>query len=243
VIIVFMLIAATSFALHFRAWRRPHAYLESKEFVAYVSILTAAVVIIALGTWSLGAGIETRLREAVFTGVAMITGTGYATVDWTVWGPGLLVALLLFMFFGGMAGSTTGGVKTYRLGILYKTVRSSLRRIVYPRVVSVQRFEGKAVEPRIVHGVMAFFVLYVGLFVSGSVLLGFFEPSLDVLTIGSAAASAISNVGPALGELGPTATYGVLGADSKLILSLLMVVGRLEIYPVVILVTHRWWRH
>lgn len=243
VIIVFMVIAGTSFALHFRAWRRPRAYLENKEFVGYTSIILVAVVVIALGTWSLGTGVEARLREVAFTGVTMITGTGYATVDWTVWRSGLLVALLVFMFCGGMAGSTAGGLKTYRLGVLYKTVRSSLQRIVYPRVVSVQRFEGKAVDLRIVHGVMAFFVLYVGIFAAGTVLLGFFEPSFDVLTVGSAAASAISNVGPALGDLGPAATYAGLGSDSKLLLSLLMVVGRLEIYPVMILVTHRWWRH
>ena len=242
VIIAFMLAAGVSFALHFRAWRRPHAYVENKEFVAYISIVVFAVSLIALGTWSLGGGIESRVRDAVFTGVTMVTGTGYATADWASWVPGLLLAILVFMFLGGMAGSTAGALKTYRLGILYKTIGSSLQRIIYPRVVSVQRFEGKSVEPRLVHGVVAFFVLYVGFFVGGAILIGFFEPSLDLVTIGSASASAIGNIGPALGELGPTATYAGLGVDSKLVLAFLMVVGRLEIYPVVILLTHRWWR-
>jgi trk system potassium uptake protein TrkH len=242
VVIAFMLAAGVSFALHFRAWRRPSAYLENKEFIAYMSIVGMAVLVIALGTWSLGGGIESRVRDAVFTGVTMVTGTGYATADWAAWVPGLLLVLLVFMFLGGMAGSTAGALKTYRLGILYKTIGSSLQRIIYPRVVAVQRFEGKPVEPRLVHGVVAFFVLYVGFFVVGSILLGFFEPSLDLVTIGSASASAIGNIGPALGELGPTATYVGLGVDSKLMLALLMVIGRLEIYPVVILLTHRWWR-
>lgn len=98
-------------------------------------------------------------------------------------------------------------------------------------------------EPRLVHGVMAFFVLYVGFFIVGSILLGFFEPHLDLVTLASASASAMGNVGPALGGVGPTSTYASLGADSKVLLSLLMVVGRLEIYPVVMLLTHRWWRH
>ncbi len=242
VVVAFMLAAGTSFALHFRAWRRPKAYAENKEFLAYMSIIALAVVVVALGTWSLGNGIESRVRDAVFTGVTMVTGTGYATVNWAAWAPGLLLAILVFMFLGGMAGSTSGAVKTYRLGILYKTIGSSLQRIVYPRVVSVQRFEGKSVEPRLVHGVVAFFVLYVGFFVGGSILLGFFEPDLDLVTIGSASASAIGNIGPALGELGPTATYASLGANSKLMLALLMLIGRLEIYPVIILLTHRWWR-
>lgn len=242
VVIAFMLAAGASFALHFRALRRPRAYLENKEFIGYLAIIAFAIAVIAAGTWSLGSGIESRVREAVFTAVTTVTGTGYATVDWAAWAPGLLLAILVFMFLGGMAGSTAGAVKTYRLGILYKTIGSSLKRIIYPSVVAVQRFEGKSVEPRLVHGVVAFFVLYIGFFVAGAVLLGFFEPSLDLVTIGSASASAIGNIGPALGELGPTATFASLGADSKLLLGFLMVVGRLEIYPIIILLTHRWWR-
>ncbi len=242
VVITFMLIAGVSFALHFRALSRPRAYLESRELVGYLSIVAVAILVVALGSWSFGSGVESRVRDAVFTAVTMVTGTGYATVDWAAWGPGVVLALLVFMFFGGMAGSTAGAVKTYRLGILFKTIGSSIKRIIYPTLVSVQRFEGKPVEPRLVHGVVAFFILYVGFFVGGAVLLGFLEPSLDLTTIGSASASAVGNIGPALGDLGPTSNYAGLGIDSKLLLSFLMLVGRLEIYPVVILLTHRWWR-
>lgn len=242
VVIAFMLIAGASFALHFRALSRPRAYVENREFFGYLSILGVATVVIALGSWSFGSGVESRVRDAVFTAVTIVTGTGYATVNWAVWGPGVVLALLVFMFFGGMAGSTAGAVKTYRLGILFKTIGSSIKRIIYPSLVSVQRFEGKPVEPRLVHGVVAFFVLYIGFFVGGAVLLGFLEPGLDLTTIGSASASAIGNIGPALGELGPTSNYAELGTDSKLVLSFLMLVGRLEIYPIVILLTHRWWR-
>jgi trk system potassium uptake protein TrkH len=242
VVIAFMVAAGVSFALHFRALSRPKVYLESKEFIGYLAILAAAIAVIALGTWSLGGGVEARIRDAVFTGVTTVTGTGYATANWAAWAPGVTLAILVFMFLGGMAGSTAGAIKTYRLGVLYKTIGSSLKRIIYPSVVSVQRFGGKHIEPRLVHGVVAFFILYVGFFVGGAVLLGFFEPGLDLTSIGSASASAIGNVGPALGELGPTATYASLGADSKIMLAFLMVVGRLEIYPVLILLTNRWWR-
>lgn len=242
VVIVFMVVAGVSFALHFRALSRPQAYLESRELGGYLAILGLAAGVIALGTWSLGGGVEERIRDAVFTGVTTVTGTGYATANWAVWAPGVTLAILVFMFLGGMAGSTAGAIKTYRLGILYKTIGAHLKRIIYPNVVAVQRFGGKSVEPRLVQGVVAFFILYVGFFVGGSVLLGFLEPGLDLITIGSASASAIGNVGPALGELGPTGTYAFLGADSKLILAFLMVVGRLEIYPILILLTHRWWR-
>lgn len=242
VIIVFMIAAGINFALHFRALSRPRVYLENREFIGYLTILVLATAIVISGIWSLGGGFESRARDAVFTAVTTVTGTGFSTVDWASWAPGLVLALLVFMFLGGMAGSTAGAIKTYRLGILYKTIGSSLKKIIYPRVVSVQRFEGKPVEPRLVDGVIAFFVLYVGFFVGGTVLLGFLEPNLDLVSIGSASASAVGNIGPALGELGPSATYSGLGADSKLILGFLMVVGRLEIFPVVILLTHRWWR-
>jgi trk system potassium uptake protein TrkH len=242
VIILFMVIAGTSFALHFRAWRHPRGYLDNSEFVAYISILAGAVTVIAIASWSLGGGIEQRVRDAVFTGVTTVTGTGYSTVNWAAWTPGLLLVILLLMFFGGMAGSTAGAVKTYRLGIVYKSVVSNLRRVIYPRVVSVERFGGKPVPSRLVHGVLAFFALYIGFFVAGSITLAFLEPGLGALTSLSAAASALGNVGPALGQVGPAGSYAALGADSKVVLSLLMVVGRLEIYPVVILVTHRWWR-
>ena len=242
VVIMFMVISGASFALHFRALTRPRSYLENHELFGYLAILGVAVVVVALGSWSFGSGVESRVRDAVFTAVTMVTGTGYATVDWAVWGPGVVLALLVFMFFGGMAGSTAGAIKIYRFGILFKTIGSSIKRITYPSLVSVQRFEGKPVESRLVHGVVAFFVLYVGFFVGGAVLLGFLEPGLDPTTIGSASASAIGNIGPALGELGPTSNYAGLGIDSKLLLSFLMLVGRLEVFPVVILLTHRWWR-
>ncbi len=242
VVIGFMVAAGVSFALHFRALTRPRVYLENRELAGYLTILAVAVTIIAVGTWSLGGGIESRVRDAVFTAVTTVTGTGYATADWAAFAPGLLVAVLVFMFLGGMAGSTAGAFKTYRLGILYKTIGSNLKRIIYPSLVSVQRFDGKAVVPRLVNSVVAFFVLYVGFFVGGTIVLGFLEPGLDLTTIGSASASAIGNVGPALGDLGPTSNYSGLGADSKMVLAFLMVVGRLEIYPVLILLTHRWWR-
>jgi trk system potassium uptake protein TrkH len=93
-----------------------------------------------------------------------------------------------------------------------------------------------------VHGVVAFFILYVGIFFVGAVVLAFFEPGLDLVTIGSASASAVGNIGPALGDVGPASNYAALGTDSKWLLSVMMVVGRLEIFPVVILLTHRWWR-
>jgi trk system potassium uptake protein TrkH len=242
VVIAFMVMTGASFALHFRALANPKAYLENKEFLGYISIVAGGALIIGLGTWSLPTAAGRTVRDAIFSSAALVTTTGFTTVDWAEWAPGVLMVVLVLMFLGGMAGSTAGGMKTYRLGVLYKTIRSSLKRIIYPSIVSVQRFGGKAVEPRLVHGVVAFFILYVGIFFVGAVVLAFFEPGLDLVTIGSASASAVGNIGPALGDVGPASNYAALGTDSKWLLSVMMVVGRLEIFPVVILLTHRWWR-
>jgi trk system potassium uptake protein TrkH len=242
VVIAFMAITGASFTLHFRALTRPKAYVESKEFLGYIGIVAAGALIIALGTWSLPAATGRTIRDAIFSSLALVTTTGFTTANWAAWAPGVLMVLMVLMFLGGMAGSTAGGMKTYRLGVLYKTIGSSLKRIIYPSIVSVQRFGGKAVEPRLVHGVVAFFILYVGIFCVGATLLAFFEPTLDLVTVASAAASAVGNIGPALGEVGPASNYALLGADSKWLLSFMMVVGRLEIFPVVILLTRRWWR-
>ncbi len=242
VVIAFMVMTGVSFALHFRALTNPKAYLENKEFLGYISIVAGGALIIGLGTWSLPTAAGRTVRDAIFSSAALVTTTGFTTVDWAEWAPGVLMVVLVLMFLGGMAGSTAGGMKTYRLGVLYKTIGSSLKRIIYPSIVSVQRFGGKAVEPRLVHGVVAFFILYVGIFFVGAALLAFFEPGLDLVTIGSASASAVGNIGPALGDVGPASNYAALGTDSKWLLSVMMVVGRLEIFPVVILLTHRWWR-
>ena len=150
------------------------------------------------------------------------------------------------MFLGGMAGSTAGGMKTFRLGVLSKAAYADLRRLVHPRAVLVTRFGGKRVPDPVIEAVQSYFLFYMFLFMTSTFLLAFIDANLsedlDLITATSAVAASIGNIGPALGEVGPAGNYAGLPDLAKWLLSSLMIVGRLEIFPVLVLFTKDLWR-
>ena len=246
VVIAFMFIGGASFALHYRSLLRPGEYGRSAEFRLYFAILVAGVLLVLLGL-----GIDSAMdaevaRSAIFTTLTLITGTGYATVDFAAWAPRLLILLVMFMFLGGMAGSTTGALKTHRIALLSKSAGEDVRRIVRPQAINVTRFGGVVVTSSAMRNAAAFFIVYVAIFVAGSVLLSFFEAmfadGIDVVTSVSASASAIGNVGPGLGAVGPATTYAAVVSPGKWLLAFMMIVGRLEIFPMLLLFTRGFWR-
>ncbi len=246
VVIVFMFLAGASFALHVRALRDPGAYFRNAEFVLYGAIVAGATLLILGGLLGPGVDLTTAVREAAFTALTIVTTTGFATADFGAWRPALQILILGLMFVGGMAGSTAGGVKTFRIGILGKAAHADLRRIVHPRGVFVTRFGGQTVNDPIVTAVQSFFLFYIVLFVVGTFLVAFIDAntreSLDFLTSISAVAASIGNIGPGLGEVGPTSNYLAVPDPAKWVLALLMIVGRLEIFPVLVLFTRDLWR-
>tara|TARA_Y100000766_G_C18426500_1_gene374616 strand:- start:114 stop:554 length:441 start_codon:yes stop_codon:yes gene_type:complete len=146
------------------------------------------------------------------------------------------------MFIGGCAGSTTGGIKIFRLQILFRGARSQIKKLTQPHAVFVMRFNGKTVNENTYNSVMGFFFMYILLFIISAVALSFFN--LDFLTAFSAAASAISNVGPGLGEvIGPSGNYFSLENGAKWILALTMIIGRLEIFTVLVLLSINFWKN
>lgn len=246
VVIVVMFIGGASFALHYRAIVNPREYAANAEFRLYAAILVAGAALVIGGLAIDGATDTTTVRDGIFTTLTLITGTGYATVDFAAWGQRLLILLTMFMFLGGMAGSTTGALKTRRLALLSKSATSDVRRIIRPQAVSVSRFGGAVISSAAMRNASAFFILYVAIFVAGSVLLSFLEAlfadGIDVVTSISASASALGNVGPGLGEVGPTGTYADVVAPGKWLLGLMMIIGRLEIFPMLLLFTPAFWR-
>ncbi|GMQ84872.1 MAG: TrkH family potassium uptake protein [Acidimicrobiia bacterium] len=246
VVIFFMFVAGMSFALHYRALSNPAEYATNSEFRLYVAIVIVAAVLVLAGFAIGDVADNTGIRDGIFTTLTLVTGTGYTTTNFAAWGPRLLILLMLFMFLGGMAGSTTGGMKTYRVGLLAKSSGADLRAITRPQAVNLTRFGGVVVPASVLRNVSAYFFLYIGIFVGGSVLLSFFEAlsgnGIDVASSTSAAASALSNVGPALGELGPTSTYATVVTPGKWLLAFMMIVGRLEIFPILLLFTPAFWR-
>ena len=245
VITFFMLVAGVSFALHFRAWSRPHEYWKNSEFRLYVFVIIGAVVLVAGGLFRDQEPME-AVRDAAFNTVSLITTTGYASADFGMWRPALQIMVVGLMFLGGMAGSTAGGMKTFRIGVLSKAAFADLRRLVHPRGVFVTRFGGKRVNEPIIEAVQSYFLFYMFLFMTSTFLLAFIDANLaeglDLVTATSAVAASLGNIGPGLGDVGPAGNYSGMPGLAKWLLSGLMIVGRLEIFPVLVLFTRDLWR-
>jgi len=244
IVILFMALAGASFSLHYRAPRTPGVYQRSSEFRVYAAILLGAALVMIVGTW--GGGIGETIRDGVFTSISIVTTTGYATADFGQWIPALQILIVGLMFVGGMAGSTAGAIKTYRLEVLAQASRMDLRRLIHPRGVFITRIGKKVVPDTIVEAVQTFFLMYMFAFMTGTALLGLIgwvaDSHLTIVTTVSAVASSLGNVGPGLEQVGPTQNYLVIPALGKWLLAVLMIVGRLEILPVVLLFTRELWR-
>lgn len=246
VIIAFMFLAGVSFALHFRALRRPADYLRNAEFRLYTAFTVVAAVVIVGGIASDGTPIGDAIRDAVFTAATLITTTGFATADFGAWREALQIFVVGLMFIGGMAGSTAGAVKTFRVGVLSRAAAADLRRLVHPNGVFITRFGRERVRDEIVESVQSFFLFYMILFMTATFLIAFIDANLseelDLVTSASAVAASLGNIGPGLGDVGPTANYATIPDAGKWLLSWLMIVGRLEIFPVLVLFTRDLWR-
>jgi trk system potassium uptake protein TrkH len=241
-----MFLTGVSFALHYRALRDPGAYLRNSEFRLYWITVLAVGAFIVIGLWAEGSAVADTIRHGLFASLALITTTGFVTQDWALWVEWLQVLVVVLMFFGAMAGSTSGSIKMYRFGVLAKSSSSDLRRLLYPDAIPVTRFGGRTVARGLVDNVQSFFLFYIVAFVAGTLVFAFGEAAFgtgtDLITATSAAASAIGNIGPALGSVGPTETYALVSAPGKWMLSFLMILGRLEIFPVLLLFTRHLWR-
>jgi len=254
--IVFMLLAALNFGLYYRLLHgRFRAVWTDPELRVFLGVLGVATLVIAFWIWGdpvmLTTGVVVpqesfggALRDSLFQVVAIQTGTGFSTVDYEQWPFGPKAVLVALMFFGGMAGSTTGGLKVVRLMILFKILRAELERKFRPRVVQPIRIGGNVIAPEIVRSVPIYIVMLLLVLVVASVGIKLLEPA-DSLTYGSAMSAAIStlmNVGPGVAAVGATDNYGFFGAPSLLVLSLLMALGRLELFAILVLFSPRFWR-
>jgi trk system potassium uptake protein TrkH len=246
VVIILMFATGVSFVLHYRALRDPKEYLRSTEFRSYTAIVVVAAAIIVAGLWSITPEAGDAIRNGLFAALALVTTTGFVTDDWAQWVEWLQILVVGLMFFGAMAGSTSGGVKTFRFGILLRSSGVDLKRLLYPNAVLTPRYGRRSISPEIVDSVQSFFLFYMMAFVGGTFLLALAEAVLgagtDLVTAASAVASALGNIGPALGDVGPTGTYAAVTAPGKWLLTFLMILGRLEIFPVLLLFTRHLWR-
>jgi len=246
VVILLMFLTGVSFVLHYRALRDPLEYFRSAEFRSYALIVLVAAAVVIAGLWMADSAAGDAVRNGLFAALALVTTTGFVTDDWSLWVEWLQILVVGLMFFGAMAGSTSGGVKTFRFGILLRSSGADLKRMLYPDAVLTPRYGGRPVNPELVDSVQSFFLFYMMAFVAGTFLLALSEASFgagtDLVTSASAVASALGNIGPALGDVGPAGTYAAVTAPGKWLLSFLMILGRLEIFPVLLLFTRHLWR-
>ena len=244
VAVTFMVLGSIPFILYVQAVRgQSIALWKDSQVRAFLMVLSVAVVI-AWIIYSLnvnGEGSNNGFMLALFNVTSIMTGTGYATTNYSAWGPLSNMFFFIIMFIGGCAGSTSCGIKIFRFQVLYESLKQHIKSIFYPNGVFLMRFNGRRLDDSVATAVMSFLFLYIAIFFIVASLLAM--TGLDFITALSAAGSAISNVGPGLGpQIGPAGTYKDLGDAAKWILMMAMLIGRLELFTVLVLFVPRFWR-
>ncbi len=242
VAVVFMLLAGVNFSLHFVAWRKtsPLSYFRDPEFRAYITVLSLAAVVAVVYLYRSGTFpvLGDAIHHGVFQAVSIGTTTGFTTAAYFHW-PGFLPVMLLFTsFIGGCAGSTGGGMKVIRFLLLFKQGLREIMRLVHPNAQIPVKIGNKAMPERVVEAVWGFFAIYVGCF--AVMMLALLATGLDQVTAFSAVAACLNNLGPGLGEVGYH--YSDINDVSKWVLSFAMLLGRLEIFTLLVLLTPAFWR-
>lgn len=239
---LFMLLSGANFSLYHRALddRRLSCIWRDPEFRTYLAILLAATGFMALNLWRSGSyDVLNALRHASFQAISIVTTTGFASADFNVWPAFATTILFGLMFVGGSAGSTAGGVKVMRHIVVVKHGYRELLRLIHPRAVRPVRVGSQSISESVIARVLAFLLLYLMLFAMGTLVI--VAHGVEMRTAAAAVAASLGNVGPSLGGVGPMATYAWLPPTAKLVVSFLMVVGRLEIYTVLVLLLPATW--
>jgi trk system potassium uptake protein TrkH len=257
-VVPFMVAAGTNFALFWHALNgEPEVFAEDNEFRFYVGVLAVFSALLALLLFTRGAAQQTAVgpiagnlekaaRHAVFQVVSLVTTTGYASMDFAKWGSPAQYVLFVTLFVGGSAGSTGGAVKIVRWLVILKSIKRELFTTVHPEAVRPVRLGGRALDERAVRGIYAFTLLYLVIFFVAALLvyLDAARTGMDLVALDamSAVAATLGNVGPGFGMVGPMNNYLPFPATSKLFMVFLMWIGRLEILPVLVLLTPAYWQ-
>ncbi len=242
VIIVFMFLAGTNFTISYLALKgRFRSVFKDEEFKYYgifVAVFTALIFIGLLVTTQLG--VEQAFRDSLFQVVSIITTTGFATADYLLWTPVLTILIFTLFFFGGSAGSTGGSIKIMRIVLLLKNSYYELRRMIHPHAIIPVKFNKRSVDSKIITNVLAFFMLYFIIFGVSTIIFTLMEPDLESAM--GAVATSLGNIGPGLGNVGPAENFLHVSPAGKWFLAFLMLLGRLELFTILILFSPSFWR-
>ena len=255
IIIIFMFLAGTNFVLSYFAFKgKVQKIIRDDEFKLYFKFVISFTIVAALIVYFradvsqstiahpmvLGE-LESAIRHGLFQVLAIVTTTGFVTADYTMWTPFLTVFFFGLMFLGGSAGSTSGGIKVVRHLVLIKNGFLEFKRALHPNAILPVRYNQKTVSKDIVFNILGFFIAYMLLFIIGALVFSMFQ--IDFTSAIGLSASSLGNVGPALGDFGPVNNYSSLPPLGKWWASFLMLLGRLELFTVLILVTPFFWRN
>ncbi len=242
IIIIFMIIAGTNFALHYRVLRgKFFSYWRDREAMIFISVIGITSLFIGIDVYQRsGHDLFGSAQASLFQVVSIITTTGYGTADFEQWSSFSQITLFLLMFVGGCAGSTGGGMKVIRTMILFRFGLNELKRLIHPQAVLPVRIGNVAIPKEIVSNITGFLMFYMALFIAGIIVMS--ALGLDFVSAAGSVAATISNIGPGLGSVGPTDNYAHIPVLGKWFLSFLMLVGRLELFTVLILFSPAFWR-
>lgn len=244
VITIFTFVAGINFALVYRAVTGDFKkLLNSEETKWYTSITLGITALVVIGLYATGqnSSLEETFRIAIFQVVTVITSTGYTVGDYVAWGPFFTTIFLLLMFFGACAGSTCGGAKIDRLVVLAKNTKNEFYRAIHPNAILPVRMNGKAISHEVVSKILAFILVYVMVLIAGAVVLS--ALGLPIEEAFGSTLSCLSNIGPGAGSTGPTGNYAFIPDIGKWTLSVIMLIGRLELFTVLILFTSYFWKN
>ena len=241
VITAFMLVFGVNFNIYYLVLlKRIKAIIKSAELWTYLFVVLFSIAFISANVYAMYQNLSATIRHSAFQVASIITTTGYSTVDFNQWPEFSKTILLILMFIGGCAGSTAGGLKVSRLIILFKQLKNEIKRMLHPRSVNVVKFEEKSVDNATLSGVNTYFFTYIVFFCL--ILLVISVDKFDFTTNFTATAACFNNVGPGLGAIvGPAGSYAQYSNLSKVVLSIAMLLGRLEIFPILLAFSPSTW--
>jgi trk system potassium uptake protein TrkH len=242
VLTIFMFLAGANYTFLYLAFKGKWRNVwKMDELRAYLYLVICAILIITFqvkditdNDW------ERSFREAAFQVVSVITTTGFVSADYLQWGTFSIIIFFLLLFVGGCAGSTSGGVKVIRSIVFFKNTFLEFKRILHPNAVISLKINNEIVRGRTITHIMIFLLLYIATFCVGSVIMTYL--GYDILTSIGAVATCLGNVGPGIGKVGPVFNFGWLSGEAKFLLSVLMLLGRLELFTMLVILTPHFWR-
>ena len=241
IIAIFALLFSLNFGLYFLLLqRRFKEALKSDEARFFLLLVAGSTALITINIMPIYENVWDSLRYAFFQVASIISTTGFATADFVLWPHFSQMILVILMFCGACAGSTGGGIKCSRVVMLLRSIRRELHRIAHPRSVEVVRLDGKPVEESTLHSVLVFIGFYILIILTAALVVSLDNVPFDISF--SAALTCVSNVGPGLSTIGPSGNFSAFSPLSKVILSLCMIIGRLEIFPILVLFSRHTWR-